>query len=84
MIRTLDERDPNNNGQYCFSVKRNPVVNGTQYHRSPFNTDKTILKRPLLFNRLGSDTTISFLYTNDASKEKTDNEILLEFSKKDN
>lgn len=83
MINVLDKRDTKNNGEYCFGVKRNPKVNGVQYQRSPFNTDKTLLKRPALFEKLGEDSALSFLYTNDKDKEKTDAEILEDFALKE-
>ena len=83
MIEILDTRERNNDGIYCFGVKRNPVINRKQFKRTPFNTDKTILLRPDLFNRLGNDETLSFLYSSDPTKEKDTTEILVDFAQKE-
>lgn len=83
MIDILNIRDDCNNGIYCFGVKRNPIINGRQLKRSPYNTDKTILLRPDLFERLGGDENISFMYSSDLSKEKDTTQILIDFAKKE-
>ena len=83
MIDILDIRERNNNGIYCFGVKRNPVINGKQLKRTPFNTDKTILLRPDLFEYLGKDKNISFMYSDNPDKEKDTTQILIDFAKKE-
>lgn len=62
----------------CFSAKHNGTRNGIQLHRSPFNSDKTKLLRPDLFNMLGGDDNISFCYR--AENALTDLEIYEEFT----
>lgn len=83
MIDILNIRENHNDGIYCFGVKRNPIVNGRQSKRTPFNTDKTVLLRPDLFEKLGSDENISFMYSLDSSKEKDTTQILIDFAKKE-
>lgn len=55
----------------------NPV--GKQ--RSPFNSDKTKLNRPALFQKLGGDPRRSFCYSNDPQKKKSDAEIIANINK---
>ena len=78
MIKYLSESDSENpNKIYCYMVKRNPKkADGTSMTRSPFNDNKTKLLRPDLYHKLSKDKTISFCYSEDESKEKTDAEIL--------
>lgn len=69
-----DSEDPDK--KYCYTVKRNANKGG----RSPFNDNKTRLLRPDLYLRFKDDPTISFCYSKHKSDEKTDEEILLNFS----
>lgn len=81
MVRSLsisDSEDPNK--IYCSHVKRN--TNGE--HRSEYNSDKTKLLRPSLFNFFCDDNTISFCYFAEPSKEKDDSTILENFAKNHN
>lgn len=80
----LAERDnaPDPLAFLCFDARRNPVVEGKQRHRSPFNTDKTKLLRKELFDLLGKDDTISFFYSRD--KKASDAEILRRFREREN
>lgn len=55
----------------------NPV--GKQ--RSPFNSDKTKLYWPVLFQKLGIESRRSFCYSNDPQKKKSDAEIIANINK---
>ena len=70
-----DAEDPNK--IYCTHVRRNPN-NG---ERSIFNSDKTKLLRPLLYDKLQNERHISFCYSVDKDRERTDSEILKHFAK---
>lgn len=76
MIRSLsnsDLEDPNK--IYCNRVMRNG--NG---QRTVFNSDKTKLLRPDLYEYFRADSTISFCYFDDFAMERSDEEILKKFS----
>lgn len=78
MVRSLsksDSEDPNK--VYCNKVRRNPIGS----YRSEFNSDKTKLLRPSLYNKLCNEKTISFCYYADKIMEKDDATILCNFSK---
>lgn len=78
MVRSLsrsDAEDPNK--IYCNKVRRNS--DGGQ--RSEFNSDKTKLLRPSLFEHFRNDNSISFCYYADQSMEKDDVTILRNFSR---
>lgn len=79
MVRSLsksDSEDPNK--IYCNKIRRNP--NGGR--RSEFNSDKTKLLRPLLFEKFKNDNSISFCYSDEKSMENDDVTIIRNFSKK--
>ena len=73
---------------YCYAVKRNPTVTdkGTgasrQLKRSVYNDNKTRLLRGPLYQKLGKDPTISFCYSNDPEKELSDEQIITNWSKR--
>lgn len=71
-----DSEDPNK--IYCTGVKRNSEGR----KRSVFNSDKTKLLRPKVYTKFADDQSISFCYADDKTKEKTDKEILENFSNK--
>jgi len=71
-----DSEDPNK--KYCFNIKRNPLGE----LRTLYNDNKTRILRPNLYDKFANERTISFCYTKDADKEKSDNEIILNFSKR--
>ena len=78
MVRSLsksDSEDPNK--IYCNKVRRNR--DGGQ--RSEFNSDKTILLRPMLFRVFCNDKSISFCYYADKEMENDDATIIRNFSK---
>ncbi len=70
-----DSEDPNK--VYCFAVKRL-----TEGKRTIFNDNKTRLLRPSLYNKFKDDTKISFCYSDDENKLKSDAEIISSFSKR--
>jgi len=77
MISSLsksDSQDPNK--IYCFALKRNP--DGKT--RSPFNDNKSRLLRPKLYEKFKNDKTVSFSYSSIKEKEKSDEEIINNFS----
>lgn len=76
-----DSEDPRK--KYCFSVRRNPLTeNGELGKRSPFNDNKTRLYRPSLYERLGTDTNLSFRYSMDPDDYRTDETIIAKWTKK--
>lgn len=79
MIDSLSKSDSENpNKIYCFTVKRNS--NNAQ--RTIFNDNKSRLLKPSLYEKFKNDPTISFCYSNQINDEKTDEQILLNFSKR--
>lgn len=67
---------------YCYKVKRNPKrEDGTNEQRSSFNDNKTRILRPRLYNKLKDDRTLSFCYSEDIAKNKTDEEIISNWAK---
>ncbi len=78
MIKSLSTSDSENpNKIYCNSIKRN-ANNGI---RSVYNSDKTKLLRPKLYEKFSKDKTISFNYFCESEKESTDDVIISNFSK---
>lgn len=80
VVKALDKHD-SSKGTYCFGVKRNPIINGVQAHRSIYNDNKTRLLRKDVYAKFSSDSTISFCYSTDSSKENSLSEILFNFAK---
>ncbi len=78
LVKKLSRNDNDNaNAQCCYKVIRNGKYNGIQHYRTPFNSDKTKLLRPELFNKLGGDNKISFCYRE--NNPLTDIEIYEQF-----
>lgn len=71
-----DSEDPNK--IYCYGVRRNPD-NGT---RSIFNDNKSRLLRPKLYEKFKGDNTVSFCYSPNSEREKSDAEIIRNFTNK--
>ncbi|MEL7459162.1 MULTISPECIES: DUF6037 family protein [Vibrionaceae] len=71
-----DSEDPNK--IFCYSVRRNPD-GGT---RSIFNDNKSRLLRPKLYEKFEGDYTVSFCYSPSSEREKSDAEIISNFTKK--
>lgn len=66
---------------YCHDVRRNGLKeNGTPKHRSIENSNKAKILRPNLYSRFCSDSNLSFYFSRDISKEKTDEEIFSLFA----
>ena len=62
--------------------QHNPLKgNGELGKRSPFNDNKTRLYRPSLYERLGSDTNLSFRYSMNPDDEETDEGIIAKWTK---
>lgn len=79
MVNYLSSKDSEDPAKvYCFGVKRNPGKG----KRSSFNSNKTMLLRPDLFRYFQADKNISFCYTDNPNKEKSDEEILRDFNNK--
>lgn len=75
-LSSSDSEDPDK--EYCFAVKRNP----SNKRRTLFNDNKTRLLRPDLYKKFQNDASISFCYSANRCDEKTDEEVLSNFSKK--
>ncbi len=78
MVKSLsksDSKDPDK--IYCRGVTRNYGIR----ERSPYNSDKTKLLRPSLYEYFREDIKISFCYSKEKKDEKSDAEILENFSK---
>lgn len=85
IVRYLSDADSEDPSRvYCFTIKRNPLREGTgeRGKRSIFNSEKTKLLRPELYELYRVDKYLSFAYTNDSSKEKTDEEIIENFTQR--
>lgn len=79
-VKTLNTTRGEVDGNYCFDVFRNGLMpDGRQKHRTPYNSDKTKLLYFKLYEYFKNDNTISFKYTNDASKAKSIPEIIQNF-----
>lgn len=77
MVQSLsksDSEDPNK--VYCYGVRRNP----SGVRRSEFNSDKTKILYPKLYDYFKNDESISFCYTSDKSKRKNEEVIVRNFS----
>ncbi|MCL1052024.1 DUF6037 family protein [Shewanella abyssi] len=71
-----DSEDPNK--IYCYGVRRNSD-NGT---RSIFNDNKSRLLKPKLYEKFKDDNTVSFCYSPKSDREKSDAEIIRNFTNK--
>jgi len=79
MISSLSKSDSEDPDKiYCFSVRRNP----NKGIRTPFNDNKSRLSRPKLYSKFEGEPTISFCFSKNNRDEKSDEEILLNFSKR--
>lgn len=78
-----DPTDPNK--KYCFAVKVNGLSKtGSQIYRSDYNDEKTRRLRPDLYKIFGIHKDISFSYSDDPNKTRTDWEILHNFNESHN
>lgn len=79
MTKSLSESDSEDPRKiYCYAVRRNHN-NGT---RSVFNDNKSRLLRPKLYEKFMDEHTVSFCYSLNSKREKTDAEIISNFTKK--
>lgn len=82
MVESLSKSDSENPEKlYCYKVKRNPEKqDGTLGQRSPYNDNKTRLLRTTLYDRLRSDTNISFCYSMNTLDENNDETIIMNWT----
>lgn len=74
--------DPNR--IFCFDVRRNgDRTDGTPQRRSPFNSQKTEMLRPVLFKVLKGDENLSFFYSVNSVDERSDADILERFYRRE-
>jgi len=70
-----DSEDPSK--VFCRGVRRNADRDdGTPGQRTPFNSQKTAMLRPELYEALKDDRNISFVYSDDSTAERSDADIL--------
>ncbi|MGO4956757.1 DUF6037 family protein [Luteococcus sp. Sow4_B9] len=82
LVHRLDVTDGEDPSKvFCTHMRRNPPLgDGSPGRRSSFNSQKTELLRPALFELLRDEHNLSFCYSSDAHKERTDQEILARLS----
>lgn len=79
IVESLSESDSQDPSKiYCYSVRRNP----NDGKRSTFNDNKSRLLRPDLYFKFKDDRTVSFFYSSDSEIEKSDAEIINNFSQR--
>lgn len=84
VIRTIchhENRDPNR--IYRSHIFRNGKVNGKQKYRTEYNAQLAAVRFPHLYQLYKTDKIVSFAFTDDFSKEKSEEEILENFRKID-
>lgn len=69
------------NKRYCYKAAHNGKIAGKQKYRTRYNSDKTKLLYPDIYDALGEDKTISFYYSSNPSDEKSKFEIIRNLSK---
>lgn len=86
MVCSLNQSDAENpNKLYCYAVRRNPIkADGTLGQRSSFNDNKTRLLRPKLYQKLSIEENLSFCFSDDPNEEKTNEDIMYNWSKNKN
>ncbi|WP_431193912.1 DUF6037 family protein [Bacillus multifaciens] len=86
LIYSLSQSDAENpNKLYCYAVKRNPPkADGTLGQRSPFNDNKTRILRPTLYQKLREEENLSFWFSDDPDEEKSDEDIIYNWTKNKN
>lgn len=84
MVHSLGCKESNEPDKiYCYDVRRNGhKMDGTPKKRSPYNDNKTRLLRPILYKRFYKDNTLSFCYSDKQIDEKSDDDITLNFTKR--
>lgn len=67
----------NPNAVYCYDVRRNgSSADGNPNKRSVANSNKAKSLRPTLYDRYKDDLNLSFFFSDEQSKEKTDEDII--------
>ena len=61
VIKKLNSND-NDNNMCCYALKRNPIVQGVQWHRTIFNAEKCRLLKHDLYEYYENEDTISFCF----------------------
>ena len=78
MVRYLNRLD-GEEGMYLFALKRNPKIQKKQYQRTYYNSDKTRLLRPNIYELFKRDKTVSFCYSTNKDQEKSDQDLIIDF-----
>lgn len=77
MVKSLSISDSQSPDKiYCTKIKRNPKG----YNRTVFNSNKTRILRPTLYDIFKDDSSVSFCYDSSAAKENDDSTILKNFA----
>lgn len=74
-------RDPN--AIYCYDARRLGKRDGNQMHRSIFISNLTKRKKPNLYAHFERETTITFFFSPDPTKELSTIEIINNFAKRE-
>lgn len=67
-------------GRYCYSIKRNTEGE----YRRLVNSNKAEMLRLELYEEYKSDPSLSFCFSEDAERERTDDEIRINFANRNN
>lgn len=79
-LSNSDKDDPNK--VYCFAVKRNALKeNGEHGKRTPYNDNKAKILRRTLYEKLKTEKYLSFCFSPNRIAEKSDDEILINWTK---
>ncbi|AXI00031.1 hypothetical protein DV702_10030 [Sporosarcina sp. PTS2304] len=77
-----ENRDPNR--IYRNYIFRNGKMNGKQKYRTEYNAQLAAIRFPSLYERFKDYKEISFAFTDDVTKEKSEEEILSNFEMREN
>ena len=84
VIASLSRSDSENPDRvHCYAIRRNRLntVTGKRQQRSSFNSQKAAMLRPELYDRLKDDRTISFCFSTDTERWRSDRDIYESFMK---
>ncbi|SDQ07945.1 DUF6037 family protein [Carnobacterium viridans] len=86
MVNSINKSmSENENSVYCYKVKRNPLrKDGSLGQRSTYNDNKTRILREYLYEKLKSDTNLSFCYSEDPDMNYTDELIISNWTRNKN
>lgn len=68
-----------NNYQYCYGLRRLGKRDGVQFHRTRENTNKAKHVCANLYKKIEKSTNVSFCFSNDPQKERSECEILKQY-----